>query len=201
MEGKQKQQSHRLLIDERIAQFIETVSQLDAQARNTLEAAGRMLVDCFKSGGRVYVCGNGGSAADAQHIAGELAGRFLRNRRALPCLALTVDTSILTAVGNDFGFDHVFSRQVEAYVCRGDVLWILSTSGNSKNVLEAAEQASSAEAQVLAFTGKDGGKLASLCDVCFRAPATRPYGIQQIHQLAYHILCELAENACCESGR
>lgn len=196
MENKPEQQDACFLIDERIAQFIEVVSQLDAQGRTTLALAGEMLVDCFDSGGTVYVCGNGGSAADAQHIAGELAGRFLRNRRALPCLALSVDTSILTAVGNDFGFDQVFSRQVEAYVRQGDVLWVLSTSGNSPNVLEAIGRARRIGAKVLGFAGQGGGQMAQLCDICFCAPSGKSYEIQQIHAFAYHVLCELVENKC-----
>lgn len=176
-----------------IRQHADAVAGLDAAAERAIEAAARLLIDCFAAGGAAYVCGNGGSAADAQHIAGELAGRFLRERPALPCTALSTDTSILTAVGNDYSFEEVFSRQVSAHVRRGDVLWALSTSGSSANVLAAAREARRRGGTVLGFTGGDGGQLKGLCDVCFVAPARKPYAVQQLHQLAYHIVCELVD--------
>lgn len=160
-----------------------------------IQAAAQLVVACFRGGHALFLCGNGGSAADAQHIAAELAGRFLRDRRALPCLALTTDTSILTAVGNDYSFDRIFSRQVEAHVRESDVLWVLSTSGNSENVLEAIRAARRKHAAVLGFTGGTGGKLAGLCDACFIAPADTSYGIQHLHQLAYHAICDIVERA------
>ncbi|HUT59275.1 MAG TPA: SIS domain-containing protein, partial [Phycisphaerae bacterium] len=120
-----------------IDQVRAAIAKLDEPARETIDRIARLLIESFRSGRRVYVCGNGGSAADAQHIAGELAGRFRRERRALACVALTTDTSVLTAVGNDYDFEQVFSRQVEALGGEGDVLWALSTSGNSPNVLAA----------------------------------------------------------------
>lgn len=198
MHNNTERESFGVLIDRRIQGLIGVLSQLDSAARDILAVAAHVLVDCLSSGKTVYVCGNGGSAADAQHISGELAGRFLRDRRALPCLALSVDTSVLTAIGNDYGFDRIFSRQVEAYVRPGDVLWCLSTSGNSPNILEAAMKAKSIGAAVLGFTGKGGGKLGPLCDVCFSVPAEMSYDIQQVHQLAYHVLCEFVEKECCE---
>ncbi len=191
-------QDIRSLIDRRIQGFLDVLAQLDPASKEELAAASRLLIDCLRGGHAIYMCGNGGSAADAQHIAGELAGRFLRDRRALPCLALSVDTSILTAIGNDFGFDQVFARQVEAYVRQGDVIWCLSTSGNSPNLLAAASSARALDASVLGFTGRGGGALGPLCDVCFHAPAETSYEIQQVHQLGYHILCEAVEVACCD---
>jgi D-sedoheptulose 7-phosphate isomerase len=151
------------------------------------------LISAFGSGQAVYVCGNGGSAADAQHLAGELAGRFRRARKPLACVALTTDSSVLTAIGNDYSFEQVFSRQVEALGKPGDVLWALSTSGNSPNVLSAARAARAKGMRVLAMTGQSGGELAGLSDVCLRAPAQRADLIQQLHQLAYHIICELID--------
>lgn len=180
-------------ISEMIDDLVAAVARLDATARQTLDAIAGMLVATLEAGGRVYVCGNGGSAADAQHIAGELAGRFRRDRRALACAALTTDTSVLTAVGNDFGFEQVFSRQVEAMLAAGDVLWALSTSGRSGNVVAAARAARDRGGRVLAMTGFGGGDLAGLADVCFRAPAERTDLVQQLHQLAYHIICELVD--------
>jgi len=176
-----------------IDQVRAAIAKLDEPARETIDRIARLLIESFRSGRRVYVCGNGGSAADAQHIAGELAGRFRRERRALACVALTTDTSVLTAVGNDYDFEQVFSRQVEALGGEGDVLWALSTSGNSPNVLAAAEAARQRGMHVVAMTGSGGGKLAGMAEVCFRAPAERTDLIQQLHQLAYHVVCELVD--------
>lgn len=179
----------RELIDEAAA----CILRLDDARQAEIEAAARLLVDCFKAGGAVYICGNGGSAADAQHIAAELTGRYLRDRKALHCIALTVNTSNLTAIANDYGYDHVFSRQVEAHVRAGDVLWAISTSGTSSNILRAAEAARAKGARVLGFTGAKGKALSALSDVCFMAPAESAYAIQQLHEVAYHIVCDLVE--------
>jgi D-sedoheptulose 7-phosphate isomerase len=122
-----------------------------------------------------------------------MVGRFLLERRPLACFSLSVDTSILTAVGNDYDFDQVFARQVDAYLRDGDVLWALSTSGNSRNVLAAVAAARRRGGKTLGFTGGDGGKMLGACDVCFVAPGNTSYAIQQIHQLAYHVICELVE--------
>lgn len=153
------------------------------------------LIQRLRDGGRIYLAGNGGSAADAQHIAAELIGRFRRNRRALPAIALTTDTSALTAIGNDYGFERVFARQVEALVTARDVLWLLSTSGTSVNILEAAATARTIGALVIAFTGESGGKLAPLCQHAFRVPHTMSDRIQEAHALAYHYVCERIESA------
>ena len=187
-------------IEEMFAEAAEAVRRLSGPAGETLRRMAEVLKEALDAGNRVYVCGNGGSAADAQHIAGELAGRFRRDRRALPCVALTTDTSVLTAVGNDYDFERVFSRQVEALAVAGDVLWALSTSGNSPNVLAAARAARDRGAKVLAMTGADGGALADLADVCLRAPATRTDLIQLLHQVAYHVLCELLDEHFAATG-
>lgn len=191
------------IIRDMIRDHASAVTRLgdSAELQRALVAAGELLIGCFASGGAVYVCGNGGSAADAQHIAGELAGRFLRERPALPCVALSTDTSVLTAVGNDYGFAEAFSRQVEAHMRPGDLLWAISTSGNSENILKAARAARNRGAKVLGFTGNGGGKLLQLCDVCFAAPAEKSYAVQQIHQVAYHILCELVDRQAERLGR
>ena len=187
-------------ISEMIDDLVAAVERVDETARETLEAIAGMLVATLEAGGRVYVCGNGGSAADAQHIAGELAGRFRRDRPALACVALTTDTSVLTAVGNDFSYEQVFSRQVEALGRPGDVLWALSTSGNSPNVLAAARTAAAAGMKVVAMTGAAGGALGELADLCFRAPAERTDLVQQLHQLAYHVICELIDEHFSKDG-
>jgi len=157
--------------------------------------AAELLIAALKGGGTLYVCGDGGSAAESQHIAGELVGRFLMNRPALPCVALTTDSSILTAVANDYDFSRTFQRQVEALVKPGDVLWALSTSGNSPNVLKAAVRARQRGAKVLGMTGRSGGKLAELCDLCLCVPADSSPAIQEGHLTLIHILCRLVEEA------
>jgi len=164
----------------------------DELAEPTARAA-RMLIEAVRGGHTVYVCGDGGSAAQAQHIAGELVGRFLKERAALPCVALTTDTSILTAVANDYDFEDVFARQVEGLVKEGDVLWALSTSGNSVNVLKAVSLARKRGAKVLGMTGRGGGKLKELCDVVLCVPADSSPPIQEGHLVLLHILCGLLE--------
>jgi len=167
-------------------------------AGESLDAIASAIISAFRAGRRLYLIGNGGSAADAQHIAGELLGRFKRERRSLPAIALTTDTSTLTAVANDYSYERVFSRQVEGLVEKGDVLWCLSTSGDSPNVIEAATVARKRRAIVVGFTGERGGKLAALCEHCFRVPHGSSDRIQEGHCLAYHYLCERIEIAFAE---
>jgi D-sedoheptulose 7-phosphate isomerase len=162
-------------------------------AEPTAQAAD-LLIAALRGGGTIYVCGNGGSAADAQHIAGELVGRFLRQRQALACVALTTNSSLLTCIGNDYGFDEVFARQVRALVRPGDALWAISTSGNSANILKAAEAARQRGAKVLAMTGRSGGRLKDLADVALCVPADSTPRIQQGHLALLHILCGLVED-------
>jgi D-sedoheptulose 7-phosphate isomerase len=157
--------------------------------------AGDAIVAALKSNNTIYFCGNGGSAADAQHLAAELSGRFLKNRRPLPGVSLTTNSSALTAIGNDFGYDEVFSRQLEGVVKRGDVLLALSTSGNSANCVKAVEVAKAAGAVSIGMTGEKASKLSELCEVCLRVPSPATPRIQEMHILVGHILCELAENA------
>ena len=166
-----------------------------ADAGPLLDAIAQMIIDCFRGGQRVYIIGNGGSAADAQHIAGELLGRFKLDRAALPAVALTTDSSTMTAVSNDLGFERIFARQLEALAQPGDVAWLLSTSGNSPNVLAAAKAARARQGKIIGFTGKSGGELASFCDHVFRAPHTLSERIQEAHSLAYHYICERVEAA------
>lgn len=149
-----------------------------------------LLIGTLSSGRRVYLAGNGGSAADAQHIAAELVGRFKHPRQALPAIAMTTDTSVLLSIGNDFGFEEVFARQVEALVNPGDVFWALSTSGNSPNVVAATKVARSKQARIIGFTGRGGGQLKALCDECLCADHVSSDRIQETHALAYHLLCE-----------
>lgn len=179
---------------ETIALHRQILSQLENKGLEITVAAAKLLTDCLQGGGCIYLCGNGGSAADAQHIAAELVGRFVRERKGLPAVALTTDTSILTSVGNDYGFEQIFARQVESLVRSGDILWAFSTSGTSKNVLAAAQKAKALGAKVLAFTGKPASPLQSIADVCLclEGPTAT---VQEIHQVAYHIICDLVEEA------
>ncbi|MEN9352773.1 MAG: sugar isomerase [Fibrobacterota bacterium] len=151
---------------------------------------GELMAQRLKAGSKILWMGNGGSAADSQHLAAEIVGRFVKERRGLPSIALTTDTSILTAVGNDYGFEQIFSRQVEALALAGDVVVGISTSGNSPNVVRAIEAAKLLGAHTVGFTGEGGGKLAGLCDTMIRIPATVTARIQECHILVGHILCE-----------
>lgn len=162
-----------------------------------LEAA-ILIVRCIRNGGKLLLFGNGGSAADAQHLAAEFVGRFVRKRQALPAIALTTDSSILTAVGNDYGFEQIFARQVEALGRPGDVAVAISTSGVSPNVIEGVKRARSQEIQTIGFAGKDGGALAKLVDFAITVPAENTARIQECHIAIGHIICELVENELSE---
>lgn len=158
-----------------------------------LDAAVDALCHALSANKPVLVCGNGGSAADAQHISGELVGKFFKERRALNVRALSTDTSVITAWANDVTYDTVFARQVEAYGQPGGVLWAISTSGNSKNVLAAADQAKRLQMAVLAMSGEGGGRLASLADILLAVPSTVTPRIQEMHIMLYHYICECVE--------
>ena len=158
-----------------------------------LDRALAMVRDTVRAGGTLFFCGNGGSAADAQHLATEYVVRYLRDRRAYPAIALTTDTSLLTAAANDFGFEHVFARQVQALGRRGDLLIIHSTSGNSPNVLHAADAARSQGMSILAFSARDGGKLKAVADHSIIIPTDRTDRAQELHLCIEHLICELVE--------
>jgi D-sedoheptulose 7-phosphate isomerase len=156
-------------------------------------AQGEDMAERLERGCRILVCGNGGSAADAQHFAAELSGRYVKERRALAGLALTVDTSALTAIGNDYGFERVFSRQVEALGRPGDLLVGISTSGNSPNIIRAVEAGKELGLRTLALLGRDGGRLKDLADDCLVVPSLVTARVQEIHQMVYHFWCEVID--------
>ena len=158
-----------------------------------LDEALRLVRETVDAGGTLFFCGNGGSAADAQHMATEYVVRYMRNRRAYPAIALTTDTSLLTAAGNDIGFENVFSRQVEALCRPGDLLVIHSTSGNSPNVIRAAEAATAKGVRVLAFSARDGGALRALADHSVVVPTTRTDRAQELHLCIEHVICDVIE--------
>ncbi len=181
------------VVDEAIAalQGCKSLSEL-------VTKAGGEIVRCLRAGGTVAFCGNGGSAAQAQHFAAELVGRFELERPAFRAIALTTDTSILTAIGNDYDFADVFARQVQGLLSEGDVLVAISTSGNAENVCRAAEQARRQGVKVIGLTGRDGGRLAALCDIELRVPAQVTARIQEGHLLLGHFLCRYVERALAE---
>lgn len=182
--------------------FTESLRELAALASTVADQMGEalerglaMVQETVNGGGTLFFCGNGGSAADAQHMATEYVVRYMRNRRAYPAIALTTDTSLLTAAGNDFGFDHIFSRQVDALAKPGDLLIIHSTSGNSANVLLAAEAARAKGVRVLSFSARDGGKLRALSDHSIVIPTDRTDRAQELHLCIEHIICDFVERS------
>jgi D-sedoheptulose 7-phosphate isomerase len=183
-----------------IAEHIRVVQAIhDDHA--VLERIAIKMSAAMQNGNKILWCGNGGSAADSQHMAAELVGRFLRERRGLPSIALTTNTSILTAIGNDYGYELVFRRQVEALCVPGDVVVGISTSGNSKNVCLALEKAREIGAYTVAFTGKNGGGLARVADETLQIPSTETPRIQEGHILCGHMLCDYIEQSLDQSDR
>jgi len=177
-----------------VADSIETKRRFFDADSNNVEQAAEMISATLKSGGKLLIFGNGGSAADAQHIAGELVNRFLQERKALPAIALSTDGGVLTCIANDTGFGNVFARQIEALGREGDACVAISTSGQSPNIVVACEQARSQRIKVIGLLGRDGGKVAPLCDLALIVPSDDTQRIQETHNLIGHILCELIES-------
>src|SRR5690242_20072582 len=178
---------------ESLRELAATAERVASELGPVMDRALEMVQATVSRGGTLFFCGNGGSAADAQHMATEYVVRYMRNRRAYPAIALTTDTSLLTAAGNDLGFDEVFARQVEALAKSGDLLVIHSTSGNSPNVLRAAEAARARGIPVLAFSARDGGPLRDLADHSVIIPTDRTDRAQELHLCIEHIICDLVE--------
>jgi D-sedoheptulose 7-phosphate isomerase len=184
---------------DKIKQVIETSIELkkavlrDDKIIETTQCVVDLIVNCYRSGGKVLFCGNGGSAADAQHLAAELSGRFYFDRQPLAAEALHVNTSFVTAVANDYGYEKVFSRLTQAMGRKGDILIGLSTSGNSENIINAFEMAKSLEMTTIAFTGASGGKMKVMSDYLLNVPSTDTPRIQEVHIMLGHIICELVE--------
>jgi len=190
-------------IKKEITDTIETHKKMIAEFQESgiekVAAISQAIIRTLENNGTVYLCGNGGSAADAQHIAGELMGRFRRERKALAAVALSTDTSVMTCIANDYAYENVFARQVEGLVREGDILWAFSTSGTSANVITAAESAKKKGACVIAFTGRINSKLEQIADICFCAEEESTARSQEIHQLAYHIICDVVERSFTDS--
>ena len=183
------------LVRDALVDGVRLRTRLLADHADEIAAAGEMVRDSILAGHRVLVCGNGGSAADAQHIAAELTGRYVLERRPLPAIALTTDTSALTAIANDYGFEHVFARQVDALGQAGDVLVAITTSGTSKNVVAAVKAARARRMKVIGLTGARGSAFAATCDVAIAVPAVNVARIQECHATIGHIICEIVDEA------
>lgn len=172
----------------------------DEQIVENILQIGELLIDIYKKGNKLLIAGNGGSAADAQHIAGELVSKFYFDRPALPAIALTTDTSIITAIGNDYGYEKLFSRQIEANGVQGDAFLGISTSGNSKNIIEGIQTAKKKGLITFGLTGESGGEMKALCDYCICVPSSETPRIQEAHILVGHILCSMIEKMMFSEG-
>jgi D-sedoheptulose 7-phosphate isomerase len=181
-------------IENEFTSHLETIQTVIGQMEEDLAAASQIAVDTLKRGNKVLLCGNGGSAADAQHIAAELTGRYKSERRGLPGIALTTDTSALTAIANDYGYDRIFDRQLEALANEGDLLIGISTSGNSDNIISALKLAKELGCATVGFSGRDGGKMNEVCDVNLVVPSDNTPRIQEMHILFGHTLCQIIDN-------
>ena len=182
-------------INNRLEETLNILTKVKETQSGLIEEIGKIITQCFKNGNKMLICGNGGSAADAQHIAAEFVGKFYKiDRPALPAIALNVNTSIITAIGNDFGYDMTFSRQVEALGQKDDILITISTSGNSINALEAVKIAKEKGMKVISFTGESGGKLSNVSDFTVKIPSNNTPIIQNAHITVLHIICEIVEN-------
>jgi len=181
------------VVEKSLTDHLSLAERIRSELVESISDCAKVLIDCLKNGGKILLCGNGGSAADAQHFAAELVGRFEVERRGLPAIALTTDTSGLTAIGNDYGFEQIFSRQVEALAGEKDILVGISTSGNSQNVCLAIQKAKELGCVTIGLTGGDGGKIAAEADSSLIVPARRTARIQEMHLLIIHLLCELID--------
>jgi D-sedoheptulose 7-phosphate isomerase len=182
------------IVRKRLGELADLLNTVAGLFDRELEILALEVVQVLESGGKLLFCGNGGSAADAQHLAAEYVVRFGRDRNALPAIALTTDTSVLTACANDFGFEAVFSRQIEALAAPGDFLFLHSTSGNSENLVQAAETAASLGVRTVGFLARDGGRLAGLLDRAIVIPTNSTARAQELHLTLGHILCEMVED-------
>ena len=181
------------LIKKIIKNHVDLIQSFDESLISKINEASQKITFCLRKNNKILLCGNGGSAADAQHISAELVGRFVKERRPLPSIALTVDTSAITAIGNDYSFENIFDRQVDALASEGDILIAISTSGNSKNVLNAIQKAKDKNCLTIAMTGYDGGKMKSISDININIDINNTARIQEAHILIAHIICEIVD--------
>ena len=192
---------NRGIISASLGEHSSVVRQTSELIHDEIEKCGHLIAETVQNGNKVLICGNGGSAADAQHIAAELAGRFEKERSAFPGIALTTDTSALTAISNDYGFERVFARQVEALAREGDLLIAISTSGTSPNIIAAVMEARRRGCRVIGMTGASWKKLAALSDLCIMVPSERTARIQELHITIAHIWCEMIDDSVTGTGK
>ena len=181
-------------IEYELNSHLQTINDVISISKENLEQASILAVNTLKKGNKILLCGNGGSAADAQHIAAELTGRYKTERRGLAGIALTTDTSALTAIGNDYGYDRVFDRQVESLANNGDLLIGISTSGNSENIINALKVAKDMGCSTIGFSGKSGGAMNDICDINLVVPSDNTPRIQEMHILFGHTICQIIDN-------
>jgi D-sedoheptulose 7-phosphate isomerase len=183
-------------LDEELKIHTRILEQTIKESSAVIQEIAKCLMECFRQGNKLLLCGNGGSAADSQHMAAEFVNRFRLDRAALPAIALTVDTSILTAIGNDSSIEFTFSRQVEALAKGGDILAAISTSGASRNVLKAIEVARARGVKTIGFTGEKGRQtMAPKCDICLIVPSADTPRVQEVHEFIWHVVCGMVEQA------
>jgi|TARA_B110000444_G_scaffold254444_1_gene286992 D-sedoheptulose 7-phosphate isomerase len=185
------------LIHDTLNEISSNFNKLSKNCSTEIHTATVMIINSLNNGGKIMFCGNGGSAADSQHLSAELVGRYLKNRKPLAAISLTTDTSAITAIGNDFSFEEIFSRQIEAIGKKEDILYAISTSGNSLNVIKAIEQARYQGIKTIGVTGIEGNKMRNMCDLTISAPAKRPDRIQEMHIAVGQIICEIVEKELC----
>ena len=183
------------IIEFEFSEHLKTAQATLEYIAGPLEIAANLCIDCLQNGGKILIFGNGGSAADAQHIAAEMVGRYKVERKGLPAIALTTDTSALTSIGNDYGYSHVFDRQVEALANEGDVVIGISTGGSSGNVISALKLAKDIGCKTIGFSGRDGGEMNALCDINLVVPAEDTPRIQEMHIVIGHTICHLIDQA------
>ncbi len=183
-----------MIIKDTFLEIANNFEKLVEESLDEIKIAHELMIASIKKGGKIIYCGNGGSAADSQHLAAELIGRYRKNRKPIPALALTTDTSIITAIANDFSFEDIFSRQIEALGNKNDILYAISTSGKSKNIIACIKLAKSKNIKVIGLTGNDGSQMSEYCDVLIKTPSNRPDRIQEMHIAIGQLLCQLIED-------
>jgi D-sedoheptulose 7-phosphate isomerase len=193
--SQEAQKFYKQMLQRSLEEHLEAIGRLLDGKLEEIEQGGQLICDTLGAGNKILLCGNGGSAADAQHIAAELVGRYEGQRRSFPAIALTTDTSALTALSNDYGFEQVFARQVAGLATSGDLLIAISTSGKSPNIINAVEQARALGCKVVGLTGESGEPLASLCDLAVVVPANRTSRVQEAHITIGHLWCEMVDRA------